>query len=390
MNRENWLQDGLDKLRAESSLRSMTSYAAAGGKVMIDGKPVLNFSSNDYLNLASHPHVLLRARKALEQYGAGATASRLVTGSLPIHAELEERLARDKGYAAALLFGSGYMTNAGVIPALVGRDDTVIADRLVHASVIDAITLSRAKLLRFQHNDAGHLREMLDRAGAGRKLVVTESVFSMDGDIAPLADIAAASTDSGSMLMVDEAHATGIFGQHGAGLVAEKHLEPAVNLSMCTLSKALGGYGGAVACSARMKEWLVNKARALIYTTAPPPASIGAALGALDVIEQDAGLGPDLLRRASHFRDRLRAAGIDTMQSASQIVPVIAGSNERAISLSRRLRERGMLVVAIRPPTVPEGTARLRFSITLAHETADLNRAADEVIAAVQADKVTA
>ncbi|MFH0908577.1 MAG: 8-amino-7-oxononanoate synthase [bacterium] len=390
MNHENWMQDGLGKLRGQTALRSLTSYAAAGGKITVEGKPVLNFSSNDYLDLARHPHVLLRAHEALDRFGAGATASRLVTGTLPIHEEFEERLARHKGYPASLLFGSGYMTNAGVIPALVVRDDTVIADRLVHASVIDAITLSRARLIRFQHNDVDHLRDALAGSGEGRRLVVTESVFSMDGDLAPLDDIARAAGDCGAMLMIDEAHATGVFGPHGAGLVAVKDLQHAVHLSMCTLSKALGGYGGAVACSALMKQWLINKARALIYTTAPPPASIGAALGALDVLEREAGLGNELLRRARLFRERLHAAGIATMQSASQIVPVMAGSNARAISLSRRLRERGMVVVAIRPPTVPDGTSRLRFSITLAHEEADVARATDEVIAAMQADKVTA
>ena len=390
MNHESWLQDGLDTLRGQAAERSLTSYASAGGKIEIDGRPFLNFSSNDYLDLARHPHVLARAREALDSYGSGATASRLVTGTLPVHVEFEERLARHKGYPDALLFGSGYMANAGVIPALVGRDDVVIADRLVHASVIDAITLSRARLLRFQHNDVDHLRDTLARAGTGRKLVVTESVFSMDGDLAPLAEVAVLSGEAGAMLMVDEAHATGVFGPHGAGLIAEARLQDSVNVSMCTLSKALGGYGGAVACSAPMKQWLVNKARAFIYTTAPPPASVGAALGALDVIERDAQLGAELCRRARFFRERLQAAGIDTLRSASQIVPVMAGSNDRALSLSRRLRERGMVVVAIRPPTVPEGTARLRFSITLAHDEADLTRAADEVIDIMRTDKVTA
>ncbi len=389
MDRESWIDEELEGLRREHLDRRLRAWPAAGGRITVEGQPWLNFSSNDYLDLARHPRVVAAARAALDAYGAGSTASRLVAGTLPLHEQLEARLARLKGYPCALLFGSGYHANAGTIPVLAGRDDTVFADRLVHASVMDAVTLSRARLARFRHNDAGHLESLLAKHDeAGRKLVVTESVFSMDGDIAPLKDISAAAARHGALLMVDEAHATGVFGAGGAGLVRELNLEGTVNVSMGTLSKALGGYGGFVACSAALRELLVNRARAFIYTTAPPPAVAGGALGAMEVIEESPGLGAELLARAARFRERLRAGGLDTMGSASQIVPVRVGDNARALALAERLRGERMLIVAIRPPTVPAGTARLRLSLTLAHTDEDLERAAGALLAAARAEGI--
>jgi 8-amino-7-oxononanoate synthase len=376
VNRETWIDGELAARRRQHLLRE--ARVQAGG--------ALNFSSNDYLHLAHHPDVIAAAERALREVGAGAGASRLVSGTLALHAELEARLATLKGYPAGLVFGSGYLTNLGVLPALVGRGDAIFADRLAHASLLDAALLSRAALHRFRHNDAGHLEELLkSHAGAGRKLVVTESVFSMDGDVAPLPDIAAIAERHGALLLVDEAHATGVFGPGGSGLIRAHKLESAVHVSMGTLSKALGGYGGFVACSEKVRTLLVNRARAFIFTTAPPPAVLGAALGALDVLEKNPGMGAELLRRAALFRQQLQTAGLDTLQSASQIMPVFVGDNARALALADRLREQGLLVVAIRPPTVPEGTARLRLSVTLAHSEADLARAAKIIGAAVAA-----
>ena len=368
MNREAWIAAELAVLRQQHRLR----------EAPVRSGTTLNFSSNDYLDLAHHPEVIAAAERALRNDGAGAGASRLVSGTLTLHEELEARLARLKGYPASLVFGSGYLTNLGVIPALVGRDDMIFADRLAHASLMDAAILSRAELFRFQHNAADHLDELLkNHNGTGRKLVVTESVFSMDGDLAPLSEIAAAAERHGALLLVDEAHATGVFGPGGCGLIREYKLEPLVTVSMGTLSKALGGYGGFVACSETLRTLLVNHARAFIFTTAPPPAVLGAALGALNVLENNPGWGAELLRRAAVFREQLQFFGLDTMQSASQIIPLFVGDNARALTLADRLREQGLLVVAIRPPTVPEGTARLRFSVTLAHRATDLARAAE-------------
>lgn len=389
MDREAWIEKLLEELRAKHLERRAAAWPEGGGRIRLQDRTLLNFSSNDYLDLAHHPLVVEFSEAMLRRYGAGSTASRLVSGTLPVHEELEERLARLKGYPAALVFGSGYLANAGVIPVLAGRDDTVFADKLSHASIIDSVVLSRARFVRFRHNDAAHLDELLSKhEGGGRKLVVTESVFSMDGDLAPLREIADAAARHEAMLMADEAHATGVFGPGGSGLIRQHKLEGSVNVSMGTLSKALGGYGGFVACSGPLRELLVNRARTFIYTTAPPPAAIGAALGALDILERNPELGPELLRRAAAFRRRLNSAGLDTLQSASQIIPLMVGDNAKTLALSQRLLEAGILAVAIRPPTVPEGTARLRLSVTLAHTDEDLESAADRILAAAKAEGV--
>jgi 8-amino-7-oxononanoate synthase len=388
MNREAWIEEQLAQLRAEHAERRTRVYPSAGGKIVLDGREFLNFSCNDYLGLSKHPRVIAAAKKTLDEYGAGATASRLVTGTLPVHEELEQRLASFKGYPAALVLGSGFLTNAGVIPSLVGREDTVFADKLVHASVIDAITLSRATLARFRHNDVQHLEELLNKNAAGRRLVVTESVFSMDGDLAPLPEIAAAASRCGAMLMIDEAHATGVFGPSGSGLIRKHRLESSVNVSMGTLSKAMGSYGGFVACSSPMRELFVNRARALIYTTALPPSVVASSVAALEVLQAAPEIGLELLRRAESFRKALKQAGLDTLQSASQIIPIIVGENAKALALAERLRASGILAVAIRPPTVPQGSARLRLSITLDHTESDLARAAELIIDAAKAEGV--
>ncbi len=382
MHSEAWIYNEIAQLRASSLERRLSVYSEAGGKIKIDGRTFLNFSSNDYLGLARHPEVISESRKYLESYGCGATGSRLITGTLDPHHELEKAIAAHKGYPEALVFGSGFLTNAGVIPALAGRGDHVFSDRLVHASIIDGIRLSRASVKCFHHNDAGHLRALLERCPTGgRKLVVTESVFSMDGDIAPLSEIASAAAEFGAMVMVDEAHATGVFGPHGSGLIRENGLEDKINVSMGTFSKALGGYGGFVAGSSALRELLVNRARAFIFTTGLPPAVVGGALGALQVMKNEGNSGAELLRRSSVFRRRLQKAGINTLNSQSQIVPLLIGENEKALAVASRLKSRGILAVAVRPPTVPEGTARLRLSVTLDHSDHDLEWAAGEIIA---------
>ncbi len=384
--REDWIQPILDEAKNQGLERTARVYPEAGGKIIIDGKEVLNFSSNDYLDLSHHRHVMERSREALDEYGVGSTASRLVSGTLPIHEELETRLAKEKGYPSALVFGTGYMANAGTIPVLVGRDDLIFADKLVHASMIDACKLSGAKLVRFSHNDAPALEQRLEQyANADcRKLVITESVFSMDGDIAPLKELAVLAEKHDAMLMVDEAHSSGTFGPNGAGLIREHGLENSVTVSMGTLSKALAGFGGFVACSENLRKLLVNSARAFIYTTAPPPAVIGAALGALDVLEASPNLGNILQANADYFRSLLHEAGLDTLQSQSQIIPIVIGENEKAVAVSQKLREEGIIAAAIRPPTVPSGSARLRISITLAHHVDDLECAAKLIIKTIK------
>lgn len=383
---QNWIDPILDNAKAKGLERFARVYPEAGGKIKIDGAEVLNFSSNDYLDLGRHRHVMDCSREALDKYGIGSTASRLVTGTLPIHEELEARIAKEKGYESALIFGSGYMTNAGTIPVLVGRDDLIFADKLVHASMIDACKISGAKLIRFAHNDVNALETRLKQYAdaKGRKLIITESVFSMDGDIAPLKEIADLACTYDSMLMVDEAHSSGTFGPNGSGLVRELGIEDAVTISMGTMSKAMAGFGGYIACSESMRRLMINSARAFIFTTSLPPAVIGAALGAMDVFEASPRLGRILQANSEYFRSMLHEGGLDTLKSESQIIPVVIGDNEKAVSASMKLREAGIICAAIRPPTVPEGSARLRISITLAHHVDDLERAAKAIIKAVQ------
>ena len=373
---EDWIAAELQQFRDQGLERQIREYPEIGGKIRIGDRVLLNFSSNDYLALARNPEVVAAAESALRRWGAGSGASRLVTGTLPCHVDLENRLAACKGYPSALVFGSGYLANLGIIPALVGRGDWLVADRLAHASIMDAAILSRAILHRFQHNDTEHLEAILQKKPADVKcLVVTESVFSMDGDIAPLPEIAGVVAHHGAMLMADEAHATGIFGPAGSGLVREWRLEDQVCLAMGTLSKALGSYGGFVACSEIMRHFLLNRARSLIFSTSLPPAVIGAALGSLSYIERHPALGASLLERAARFREKLQAAGFQTGKSISQIIPLLVGDNQKALGFSKRLKEHGILAVAIRPPTVPAGTARLRLSVTLDHSLEDLDRA---------------
>ena len=384
---DEWMAEELAQLRAGEAMRTLEARPGVGGRYRVGGQEWLNFASNDYLDLARHPRVLAAAGAAVARWGAGAGASRLVTGTLPIHDELEERLAALKGCPAALVGGSGYAVNLGVIPALVGRGDAVLLDRLAHASLVDGAVLSRASLHRFRHNDPAHLEALLAALpAAGRKLVVTESVFSMDGDLAPLPELAAASERHGAMTLVDEAHATGIFGAGGAGRVVESGLSKQITVSMGTLSKALGSFGGFTAGSRILRDWLINRSRPFIYSTALPPSAAGAALGALAVLRDEPGGGAELLRRAAFFKAGLTAAGFPDSGSCSQIVPVLVGDNGRALRLAARLREAGILVVAIRPPTVPEGTARLRFAVTLAHTEAGLARTVQALAAASRAE----
>jgi 8-amino-7-oxononanoate synthase len=387
MHHEAWISERLYDLRKSHLDRHLQVYPEAGGKIRIGDRTYLNFSSNDYLNLARHPDVVAKAAEALRAVGCGATASRLVTGTLAWHDELEQGLARYKGYPCTLLFGSGFLANVGTIPALMGKNDHIFADKLVHASILDAVTLSRAKLHRFRHNDVEHLEQLLKKnARPGRKLVVTESVFSMDGDIAPLHDIAHMAQRHGAMVMVDEAHATGVFGPKGSGLVREWGLEPFVNIALGTLSKAFGGYGGFVTCSKSVRAFLINHARSFIYSTALPPPVVGAALGALQVIEGSRDIGARLVNNAAAFRNHLEEGGLNTGNSASQIIPIMVGENSKTLAISSRLREQGVISVAIRPPTVPQGSARIRLSVTLAHTEEDLERAAEIIIGVAKSE----
>lgn len=365
----------LAKIKDEGLYRSLKTIASTGGVMDCDGQRVLNLSSNDYLDLANHPDVKEAASLAALDYGGGATASRLMAGNYPLYDQLEAELARACGTPAALVFGSGFLGNVGVLAALCRKQDVILADKLNHASLIDGMLLAGCDSFRYRHNDMAHLRMLLrEKIPVGaRAVIVSDSIFSMDGDCAPLADLVTLAEEFQAALVIDEAHAVGVFGARGGGVLQALGLEGKTDLVMGTLSKSLGSYGGFAACSAVMREYLINRARTFIFSTGLPPAVLGAGREALRQIAAAQGaLGTRLLANAQFFKDELAALGISTEPSVSQIVPVLVGENVAAVQAARALQEQGVLATAIRPPTVPAGTARLRMSVTLAHTRDDL------------------
>ena len=363
--------------RADTGLLRTPRAFRGTGRTLVteEGRDLLNFSSNDYLGLAGHPALAEAAARAAREQGSGSTASRLIVGGYPALDVLEERLAEHKRTEAALVLGSGFLANAGVIPALVGRGDAVFSDRLNHASIVDGCRLSRAEVHRYRHRDADHLDSLLRASSAERKLIVTDTVFSMDGDVAPLAEIAELKERHGAALVVDDAHGAGVFGPHGAGFAHEVGVASTVDLYVGTFSKAYGCYGAYVAGRATWIRYLQNTCRSLIYSTALPPPVVAAAAAALTLARDLDDARSDLLRRADRFRDGAAALGLATCGSTTQIVPVVVGGADRALSLSHALEEQGVLAVAVRPPTVPAGTARLRFSLTAALRDEDVEHA---------------
>jgi 7-keto-8-aminopelargonate synthetase-like enzyme len=390
----------LAALREEGLLRELRRVdSPQGPRLAVGGRELLNFSSNDYLGLANHPALKEAAIKAVEKFGAGAGASRLICGSLAPHHELEETLAAWKGAAAALTFASGYATALGVIPALVGRDDLIIVDKLVHACIVDAALLSGAKLRVFKHNDLDDLERILKwadkapdaepgtRRGAPgnrplithhssfpRVLIVTESVFSMDGDLAPLRDLVALKEKYGAWLMVDEAHATGLFGGGRRGLAEEHGVAGQIEVQMGTLGKAVGAAGGYVCGSRALVDCLVNRARSFIFSTAPAPAQAAAAQAGIELIRS--AEGRERRERLWSLVDLLKSelinAGWPLGAVRSPIVPLIVGAERRALAVAAALRDRGVFIPAIRYPTVARGAARLRVSLSAAHTAADI------------------
>lgn len=367
-------------LEEEGLRRRLVALPGAGGKLTIDGGEVLNFSSNDYLDLANDPRLKDAAKAAIERYGCGATASRLMAGDLILHEELETRLAGLVRQQAALVFPSGFQANLGAIATLAGKDGIIFSDELNHASIVDGCRLAKAQVHIFRHRDVDHLEGLLQTHRCdGRKIIVSDAVFSMDGDLAPVSALRELADRYGAYLLIDEAHALGVFGR-GAGLCAELGVKP--DVVVANMTKALGGGGGFVAASREFIDLLINKARSFIFSTGLAPACAGSALKAVEIVQADPDLGQELLRRSSLLRTLLREQGFDIPDDPSQIVPMIVGSNEAAVELSIALLERGVLITAVRPPSVPDGTARLRLSVTLAHEEGDLRRAT-EIMAAV-------
>ena len=371
----------LDALARRSLLRRLRMIdSAPGAEVELSGRRVLLLSSNNYLDLASHPRVTEAAIQAIRRYGVGAGASRLVSGTFRPHQELEERLAAFKREEAALVFSTGYQANLGLVQVLAEDRVVIYADRFCHASLIDACRLCKAALRVYRHRDASHLSGLLRRGGPSRPaLVVTDGVFSMEGDLAPLPELLDAAETTGATVVVDDAHGTGVMGPDGRGTVAHFGLEGRTIVQMGTLSKALGGLGGFVAGPRDLIEYLVNRARPFIYTTALPPALAAAATAALDVIEAEPERRARLWSVRRRLHDGLTKLGVDTMHSESPIIPLLIGDADATFRFSDALLEHGIYAPAIRPPTVPAGTSRIRMSVTSGHTPEQIDRVLDVV-----------
>ncbi len=348
-------------LRTEHVIES----ADRPGYIICNGRRLLDLCSNDYLGLSHHPALSEASCRAADEYGCGAGASRLMSGSRKLHSKLEEAISRLKNSEAALILGSGYLANTGIIPALCSRHDAIFSDRLNHASIMDGILLSRASLFRYQHNDLEHLEELLEqqRKKFRRALIVSESLFSMDGDMADVEGLVEIKKRHRAMLLVDDAHATGVFGDHGEGAVT-KELTPHVDVTVGTFGKALGSYGAFAALSSEMKQLLMNRCRTFIFSTALPPTVTAASL---EAVRHLGSKGKYLLDLSNKFRTLMREEGGIETESVSQIIPIIVGPNEQALLLQNILMEAGFFTKAIRPPTVPRGTSRVRLSLTANH-----------------------
>lgn len=373
---DNFALEKLSALEAVSQRRTLVDTAREDGIwVARDGRRLLSFSCNDYLNLTHHPKVKAAAVAAIEKYGTGAGASRLITGNHPLLGELETRLAKLKGAEAACVFGSGYLANTGIIPTLIGESDLLLLDELSHSCLWAGAQMSRGRVLTFRHNDVAHARDLLvqHRAGYRRALVITDGVFSMDGDLAPLHELSAVVAKHDAWLMSDDAHGLGVIGT-GRGSAFVDGRKARIDLQMGTLSKALGSYGGYLCASRAVIDLIKTRARTFVYSTGLPPASVAAAIAALDVIEAEPAFAASAVEKA---RDFTRALNLPVAQSP--IVPILLGEETAALEAQQVLEKSGFLVTAIRPPTVPAGTARLRFAFTAGHPDPEIVRLAQIV-----------
>ena len=380
------IDERLEEIRELGLYRKLRSVSGPQGpRVLLDGRPVLLLCSNNYLGLADHPRVREAAAEAAMRYGAGSGASRLISGNMTIHRRLEEALAAFKGTEACVLFGSGYLANSGVVSALAREGDVVFSDALNHASIVDGCRLSRSETFVYDHGDVDHLDWGLRQAEGRGALIVTDGVFSMDGDVAPLRDIVELARRHDARVMVDEAHGTGCIGPGGRGLVAELGLESEVDVIVGTLGKALGSYGAYVLCDETMAEYLINTARTLIFSTALPPPAVAAALAALGLLSEQPRRVEKLQRNARVLREALAESGVPVENGATPIVPLIVGDSDAAVAAGERALERGIFAPAIRPPTVPAGTSRLRLAVMASHTKSELREAASVLAATVPA-----
>ncbi len=369
----------LSQLEEKHILRRLLVVdSPCGPRIRVENRDMLHLCSNDYLGLANHPALRQAAMQAMEKYGFGAGASRLVSGTSTLHCALEDRIALFKGTEASLVFNSGYAANTSIIPSVAREGDLVLSDSLNHASIIDGCRLSRAEVKVYRHKDVGHVESLLKKGlNANRKLIVTDGVFSMDGDIAPLRDLVNLAEKYNAMLMVDDAHGTGVLGKTGNGTIEHYGLSNRVPIQMGTLGKAFGSFGAYVAGSKSIIDYLINSSRSFIYSTALPPLVCAASLAAIDLMQQESERRERLWKNRDHFVSGLKTIGIGTGGSETPIIPVIVGDSERALKASEKLFEYGVYATAIRPPTVPANAARIRATVTAGHTEEDIDSALD-------------
>ncbi len=377
-DRLNWIQQELESLK-DSGLynRIRTLSTPQGAWLEVDGRRVLNFCSNNYLGLANHPRLKAAASAAIERYGVGPGAVRSIAGTMDLHLELERRLAAFKGVESAITFQSGFTANLAVLPALVGKEDVIFSDELNHASIIDGRRLSGARIVRFAHANAADLeRQIQANAGSDRRaLTVTDGVFSMDGDIAPLDEIYAVTERHDILLMVDNAHGEGVMGTGGRGIVDHFRLHGKVDVEVGTLSKAFGGVGGVVAGKAVIVEWLRQRGRPFLFSSAVTPPDVAAMIAAVDLLEESTELVDRLWENARYFKAEMKNLGFDTGHSVTPITPIMLGEAPLAQQFSRELFDEGLFAMALGYPTVPQGKARIRVMLSAAHSQSDLNQA---------------
>ncbi len=380
MNIDNELLQELNELRDCHLLRSLKRIdSSQSSRIVIAGREYINLCSNNYLGLANHPSLKEAAISAIRNYGTGAAASRLVSGNMEVHEMLEKITAEFKHTEDALLFNTGYMANAGIIHALAGEGDAIFSDELNHASIVDGCRLSKANVFIYRHRDAEHLSSLIssrsmERSNRShrRRIVITESVFSMDGDIAPLTDIIEIAGRYEAILIVDDAHATGVLGKTGRGSFEHFGINNNSHIQMGTYSKALGSFGAYIAGNKTVKDYLINKARSFIYTTSLPPSVAAASIAAIRILQENNMLVEKVRENTTMFREWLRALGYNTMNSETPIIPVLTGDIEKTILFSQRLFDEGIYATPIRPPTVPEGSCRIRTTVTAEHSKSDI------------------
>jgi 8-amino-7-oxononanoate synthase len=369
-----FLHDQLEDLKRQGLYRSLKDVEGpTGTSLIIDGRKALQFASNDYLGLANHPRLKAAAREAVERYGAGSGSSRLVCGNLDLNRTLEEKVAQLKQKEAALLYSTGYMANLGVITALAGEGDLIVSDEFNHASIVDACRLSRAQVMVYPHRRMDVLEQLLTGAGRfRRRLIVTDGIFSMDGDMAPLPDLVILAEQYACMLMVDDAHATGVLGPNGGGTGDHFGLAEKIDIAMGTFGKALGGFGAFVAGDRSLREFLINRSRPFMFTTGLPPSVIASAVAALAVVEEEPELRARLRDNANRLRQGITQLGFTVAGGETQIIPLLVGDASLTMQMAGLLLEEGVFIQGIRPPSVPQGTSRLRITVSAAHSPGEV------------------